>query len=346
VKERKIMKKRLELRSYGIWMRRLLALSLWMLVGVGCATSPQSQVLPADSVATSPVIAEINNALTAAAQTPTASADYRLGPEDFIEITLFNVPESETGVTPRKTAVRVSQEGKITLPLLGDISVAGSTPSEVEQLLRQRYDRYLQNPQIGVQVKEYHSQQVSVIGAVERPNTFLLSGPKTLVDLLAMAGGVSGKASGQAHIYRQGEAGRQTHVIDLLALASNPDLVNMPVQGGDVINVPQAGMFFVDGAVGRPGTYPLLNSYTLTQALAVAGGVDETLADYSSVSIFRRQGGLESEILPVNLSQILDGKAKDPPIAPEDVIVVPRSTAKYLIDRFLGRIGLGSISGF
>jgi polysaccharide export outer membrane protein len=118
------------------------------------------------------------------------------------------------------------------------------------------------------------------------------------------------------------------------------------VQAGDVINVPQAGTFFVDGAVGRPGSYPLLSSYTLTQALAVAGGVDETLADYSSVSIFRRRGGPEPEILPVNLSQVLDGKASDPQIAPEDVIVVPRSMAKYLIDRFLGRIGLGSVTGF
>jgi polysaccharide export outer membrane protein len=340
------MKERLGLRPCGYWMRSILALSVWTLLGAGCATAPQGRALPPGSAATSPAVAEINNALTAASQTPASATDYRLGPEDFIEITLFNVPEGETGVTPRTSGVRVSQEGKITLPLLGDITVAGYTTSAVEQLLRQRYDPYLQNPQVGVQVKEYHSQQVSVIGAVARPGTFLLSGPKTLIDLLAMAGGVSDKASGQVHIYRQGQAGRQSHVIDLLALASNPGLVNMPVQAGDVINVPQAGMFFVDGAVGRPGSYPLLSSYTLTQALAVAGGVDETLADYSSVSIFRRRGGPEAEILPVNLSQILDGKASDPQIAPEDVIVVPRSMAKYLIDRFLGRIGLGSVTGF
>ena len=340
------MRKRLERRPCGFWMRSLPALSVWTLLAVGCATSPQSRVLPPENSATSPVVAEINNALTTASQTPASSADYRLGPEDFLEITLFNVPEGETGVTPRTSGVRVSQEGKITLPLLGDITVAGLTTSALEQVLRQRYDQYLQNPQVGVRVKEYHSQQVSVIGAVGRPGTFQLSGPKTLIDLLAMAGGISDKASSQVHIYRQAQAGRQSYIVDLLALASNPDAVNMPVLAGDVINVPQAGMFFVDGAVGRPGSYPLLSSYTLTQALAVAGGVDETLADYSSVSIFRRRGGPEPEILPVNLSQILDGKASDPQIAPEDVIVVPRSMAKYLIDRFLGRIGLGSVTGF
>ena len=60
----------------------------------------------------------------------------------------------------------------------------------------------------------------------------------------------------------------------------NPGLVNMPVQAGDVINVPQSGMFFVDGAVRKPGSYPLTQSYTLTQALAIAGGADVDLAEY------------------------------------------------------------------
>jgi polysaccharide biosynthesis/export protein len=347
VKERKAMKNQLESRAPKYGMGSLLSLIIWTLLGAGCATAPQSQVVPLERAGPSPVMAEINNALTTAAlQTPTASPDYRLGPDDFLQITIYNVPGGESGVTPRETDVRVSQEGKITLPLLGDVAVAGLTTSGLEELLRQGYDRYLHKPQIGVMVREYRSQPVTVTGAVRTPGVYQLTGPKTLVDLLSMAGGVNEQAGGQVHVYRQGPEGRQTSVIDLLVLARNPAMVNMPVQAGDVINVQQAGMFFVDGAVARSGSYPLQHPYTLTQALAVAGGVNRELASYSDIAIYRRRNGIEAEIIPVDLSAIWDGKASDPRIEADDVIVVPISTAKYIVRRFFGTIGLGSVPGY
>jgi polysaccharide export outer membrane protein len=161
-----------------------------------------------------------------------------------------------------------------------------------------------------------------------------------------MAGGIHERAGGQVHVYRQGPEGRQSHVIDLLVLANNPALVNMPIQGGDVINVQQAGMFYVDGAVGRPGSYPLSRPHTLTQALAVAGGVTRTLASYGEIAIYRQRNGVEAEKIPVDLSAIWDGKAGDPPIEANDVIAVPISTAKYVVERFLGRIGMGGMGTY
>jgi polysaccharide export outer membrane protein len=161
-----------------------------------------------------------------------------------------------------------------------------------------------------------------------------------------MAGGISERAGSQVHIYRQGPEGRQSHVIDLLVLANHPGLVNMPVQAGDVLNVQQAGMFFVDGAVLKPGSYALTRPYTLTQALTVAGGVIRTLASYGDISIFRRRNGLEAEKIPVDLSAIWDGKTSDPGIEADDVIVVPISTVKYVVERFLGRIGFGQVPAF
>jgi polysaccharide export outer membrane protein len=223
------MRNQLESRAPCYALGTLLALTVWTLLGAGCGTVPHSQVVVPQSAGTSPVITELNNALTAAAQqTSAASPDYRLGPDDFLEVTLYNVPESEAGVTPRRTEVRVSQEGKITLPLLGDVAVAGLTTSGLEELLRQRYDRYLRNPQIGILVREYRSQPVTVTGAVRTPGVYPLTGPKTLIDLMSMAGGINEGAGGQVHVYRQGPAGRQTYVIDLLVLANNPALVNMP----------------------------------------------------------------------------------------------------------------------
>jgi polysaccharide export outer membrane protein len=340
------MQKQLEIRGASIGLRTLPWLVLCGLIGAGCATTPAVQVVPPEPVASSPAMTEINNAITLAArQTAGQSVDYTLGPEDLLQITIFNIPEGEVGITPRKTEVRVSQDGKITLPLLGEVMVAGLTPAVLEQQLRQGYDKYLHRPQIGVLVSEHRSQQVSITGAVRTPGVIQLTGPMTLVDLLSMAGGIGERAGGQVHIYRQGPEGRQTFVIDLLALASNPGVVNMPVQGGDVINVQQAGMFFVDGAVGRAGSYPLSRPYTLTQALAVAGGITRTLASYSEIAIFRQQNGSEAEKIPVDLGEILEGRVSDPRIQTNDVIVVPISTAKYIVERFLGRIGLGSFPG-
>jgi polysaccharide export outer membrane protein len=303
--------------------------------------------MPPTTPVSSPAITEINNALTAAAlQTPDASPDYRLGPDDQLQITIFNIPAGEVGVTPRTTEARVSQEGMISLPLLGDVAVAGLTATGLELLLRGRYDQYIHKPQVGVQVKEYRSQLVTVAGAVRNPVVYQLTGPKTLIDMLAMAGGINERAGSQVHLYRQGPEGRQTYVVDLLALASNPGMVNMPVQGGDVVNVQQAGMFYVDGAVRSPGSYALTRPYTLTQALSVAGGVNRELANYDGTTIYRHRNGTETELISVELTAIWDGKANDVRIDPDDVIVVPISTPKFLVRRFIGTIGLGSVPGY
>jgi polysaccharide export outer membrane protein len=169
---------------------------------------------------------------------------------------------------------------------------------------------------------------------------FELSGPKTLIDLLAMSGGVSDKAGGQVHLYRQGPEGRQSYVIDLYALTDNAESLNLPVQPGDVINVPKAGMFFVEGAVGRPGSYPLDHPYTLTQALAVAGGVQTDLAT-SNIAVFRRRDRTQFDTIPFSLNGIQTGKLTDPQVQADDVIVVPISTPKYIVSRLLGTISMG-----
>ena len=108
----------------GLSIRTLLGLSICVLVAAGCAAPPQSRSLPPEGLASSPAIEYINSALASAAlQTPAAAADYPLGPEDVLQITLFNIPEGEVGVTPRRTEMRVSQEGKIMEELtIGDVA--------------------------------------------------------------------------------------------------------------------------------------------------------------------------------------------------------------------------------
>jgi polysaccharide biosynthesis/export protein len=321
-----------------------LALSLAALLGVGCAVAPPRLSAPPEAPASSPSVTQINSALASAALlTPGPSTSYLIGAEDLLEVTLFNISEADTKVMPRKAELRVNQEGQISLPLLGDIAVAGLTTLGIEQMLRERLNEYMYNPQVGIQIKEYRSQHIAVMGAVRNAGVFPLTGPKTLVDLLALAGGINERAGSQVHLYRQQNDGRQTYMVDLFRLANNPGLVNMAVQAGDVINVPESGMFFVDGSVGKPGSYPLSRPYTLTQALAIAGGVTARLADYRDVVVFRHKDAPEAARISVNLNDVLDGQTTDPQIQADDVIYVPMSTAKFILERFIGTIGLPGV---
>jgi polysaccharide export outer membrane protein len=153
------------------------------------------------------------------------------------------------------------------------------------------------------------------------------------------------------HVYREdGKGGRQSIVMDLTMLANGGgiagnDKMNFALQAGDVVNVPQSGMFFVDGAVKNPGSYALGRSYTLTQAVAMAGGADPELADYTEVTINRRQAAGTAQVIPVNLTDVSAGRAPDPPVQADDVILVPMSSFKYFVKRFVGTIFSGISAG-
>lgn len=340
------------------WKLKSLKLLL-AIVSVGCGAVSQTSPMNRSETSTvtpnsANLVTDINRNIAAAAmlQSSAASTDYQIGPEDLLEITLFNIPETpgmDRQMTPRTMTVRVTHQGQISLPLLGEVDTKGMTVSALEKRLREGFDKYIYNPQVGILIREFR-QKVSIMGAVQKPGVVELTGPKSVIEVLALAGGVSDKAGSQVHIYRGRGAERETHVIDLAVLASgtglinagNAGMINMLVNPGDMINVPESGMFFVDGAVRKPGSYPLGRQYSLTQALASAGGIDTEL--YSSdISIFRRKGPGQVETLAFNLDNIMAGTATDPAIQPDDVIMLPVSTAKFIVKRFVGTL-VGGIS--
>jgi polysaccharide export outer membrane protein len=343
--------------------KKVTGLSVLILLGtVGCGSqmersAPVGSPPQAGSQSSSSSAGEINKALSlTAAQSTNSVADYRIGPDDLIQITNYNIPEQDARATPRTVLLRVSQQGAIVVPLVGELQVKGMRTADLERELQKRYAKYIRSPQVGVMITEYR-QRVSVMGAVQKPGVFELTGPKSVIDMLALAGGVTERAGNQVHVYRQdSQGGRQSTVIDLMVLASNAGVIgddknglalNAPLQAGDVVNVPQAGMYFVDGAVGKPGSYPLGRNYTLRQALATAGGVDPELADYSAVSINRRHGPDKMETISVDLNTVMAGAAADPQVQPDDVILVPMSSFKYFVKRFVGTIVSGvSVGSF
>lgn len=316
----------------GAWLAAGLVV---LLATAGCMVRPRAvpEPPPADRE-----IEQLNRDIALAAGQ--ATKDYTVGAEDLLEVTLFDI-EEENG-EPRKIETRVSQTGYITLPLVGMVKVIGLTPIELEQKLHERYRRYIRDPQITVLVKEYRSYRVSVVGFVEKPGVFEISGQKTLLEVLAMAGGLNPEAGKTIQVTRRTPQGLHTYFIDLDRLSRQGDVrLNLPMQPGDVVNVPKAGVYYVEGSVKKPGAYKLRDDMTVTQALAAAGGPDERLARVGGMTLFRRMPNGERKAIHIDIAAIRAGKARDVKVADNDVIVVPMSGLKYVVDRFIGSVGMG-----
>ena len=284
--------------------------------------------------------------------------DYRIGPEDLLEVSVFEEEKLNK-------AVRVSSQGNISLPLIGVLRVKDLTANELEREIRDLLaEKYLQDPHVSVFIKEYRSQRISVIGAVEKPGVFEVTGQKTILDALAMAGGLSGglKEETAGHLLflirpapadeaapeTKAEANPlpRTFVVDLEDLLVKGDLtLNLPLMNGDVINVPVSGKVYVGGEVRNPGGFPLRGKkMTVGQAVTLAGGL-KTEANGSEAKIFRSsERGTERETFSVNVYAIEKGQGEDPVLKENDILIVPKSGMKSFLTEF--RETLKGLLGF
>ncbi len=267
-----------------------------------------------------------------AAQTPAQAQEardqfvraYRIGPGDLLEVRVFEVEQlSQT--------VRVSEDGTITLPLLGRVEVGGLTQEGVTQRLAELLQaKYVKNPQVTIFIREYKNQQVAVIGAVVNAGSYELVGRRNLLQMISMAGGFDETAGNQAFILREGPDGQtSTIVIDLKDLLVNGNqTLNVPIEPNDVINVPvdREVRVFVMGRVNQPGQVvaKFSEGITLLQAIAGAGGLAEG-SKASGVTI-KRKGPNGNEVqFKVNLKDIIRGKKMDMRLQEGDVVFVPES---------------------
>jgi polysaccharide export outer membrane protein len=247
--------------------------------------------------------------------------DYRIGPKDLLEITVYELPELNQ-------TVRVSEDGSITLSLLGKVEVAGFTAQELEARLAQLLDqKYTKGAHVTVFIKEY--QKVSVIGAVGRPGMYELVGPTTLLQAIAQAGGLTAQAMNEIYVYRTGPDGKQERIVIVLEdlmTDGNPEL-NIELKPKDVLTIPidQTLNVFVYGEVRTPGAIPYLSSkkITLLQAIAQAGGTTEW-AKRSKIVIKRRDKRTDKEMkIKINLKKMISGKIADIVLMEGDVVIVP-----------------------
>ncbi len=254
-----------------------------------------------------------------------ASADdYRLGPEDVIEVRVFELDQLNR-------TLRVSGDGKIELPLVGSVEVTGLTPNKVASQIADRLrDRYVQNPQVSIFITEFKSQKVSLLGAVATPASYPLSGQRRLLQLLAEAGSLGPEAGSTLYVFRQTEDGRSARLtvpLNELLLQGDPRW-NVLLRSGDVISVPpeQAIAVTVLGAVNTPGVHklPVGDGATLLKAVALAGGLNER-ASKKGIQIKRSENDGTETVIKVNLGEILSGKRSDVVLREGDVVVVKES---------------------
>jgi polysaccharide biosynthesis/export protein len=282
------------------------------------------------------------------------SGDYRIGPQDLLEINVFE--DSQLNRT-----VRVSESGEVSLPLLGGILVAGLTAGELEAALAQHLREFLKDPHVSVLITAIESHPISVIGEVNKPGVFQVRGTKTLLEMLSMAQGLAAEAGDEVLVMRSagytsgqdpgqkgspaaadstqnpgkpkpaGDEQPATVSVNLRQLLNSRDpKFNVPVYAGDIVKVTRAGIVYVVGAVKRPGGFTLKGNeqMSLLKAIALAEGLSNTPSK-ARTKIIRtdESSGNRSEIT-VDLGKILDGKAPDMNLQTADIVFVPNSAGR------------------
>jgi polysaccharide export outer membrane protein len=235
---------------------------------------------------------------------------YRFGPGDTLRIEVFG-EANLTGVFP------VSDAGELDYPLLGVLKVEGLTAAEVTALLHDRLkDGYLSNPRVMARPESYLSKPVQVLGAVPKPGMYYLRGETTLLELLALAGGVNRSGVGELRVTHSDSA-VAVSVVSYEALIGRGE-GNLTVAGGDVVFVPESHVT-VMGQVQKPGDVAFREDLTVSAAIAAAGGALGT-ANLGRVYILRGD-----QRIRVDVRKALAGKVEDPEVQAGDRIVVRQS---------------------
>jgi polysaccharide export outer membrane protein len=210
---------------------------------------------------------------------PRDAASYVIGPQDQLAITVYDEPD----LTNR---YRVDDSGFISFPLISRIAAAGLTVAEFEDRLRATLaNGYIRNPQVRVDIEQYRSRGVVVTGAVRAPQKLTFTGSAmTLLEALALAGSPTADASNEVVVTRRRASAAKPEDVeeirvnrrDLELGRSGRDVL---LRDGDIVNVPTAERFYVDGHVRNPGPFVLDPGMTIQQAIALAGGLSERGSD-------------------------------------------------------------------
>ena len=240
------------------------------------------------------------------------SQDYVLGEGDILNVTVYDHPDL-------KTKVRISGDGKITLPLIGQVKAANASVNElsdkIESLLA---DGYIINPQVSIFVESFKSRKATILGEVDSPGLYEIEGYTTLLELISTAGGLTKNAANKVIVHRKFPSSQKEENIEInlrQLMEEGTDSQNIQIVDGDNVFVPKKEVFYVTGEVKKPASYNYEDGLTVIQALTMAGGVSDKGAP-GRIKVIRKIDGRE---------KLLEDVKMDQAIQPNDVVVVPES---------------------
>lgn len=257
---------------------------------------------------------------------PGGGEEYRLGPGDALDIEVFEVEELSGPAV-------IDVAGRIRMPLVGEVAAAGLSARELEDALEARYaEGLLEDPHIKVAVETSRSQPVSIVGEVAQPGVYQLEGRRRLLEVLAMAGGLTENVGETIQITRAAGGEQSVSVKNLLTL--DPSEGDNPwIEPHDSLRVARAGVVYVLGAVRQPGGFPIKDQERMTvlRAVSLASGAEKTAAKQKARIIRQRPEGKVD--IPIRLGDVFKGKDEDSALEPNDIVYIPDSAAKSTLNR-------------
>jgi len=264
------------------------------------------------------------------------SQEYRIGPEDVLNISFWQQPDLNS-------ALKVRQDGKISLPVIGEIIAAGLTPFELQKKIVEKISFYNKSiSQATVVIVEYNSQKVFVQGQVNRPGKYSFESIPNLWEVITEAGGpAEGADLSAVKIIRGGDEAGKTLRVNLAQALEKGDFTKLPkLKIGDTVEIPRSilsfgtergaptpsftgrNVYYIYGQVARPNVYPLEGEIDLLDAIILAGGPTPN-ANMKKVKVLIK-GATYSSVVEINLEDFSSkGRPSRLLIHPEDTIVIP-----------------------
>ena len=253
---------------------------------------------------------------------------YRLGPGDMISIQVWRRPElSQEGIL-------VSPDGFLTVPRIGNVQVLGLTVAQVKALVTSKLEFFYIEPEVTIRVQEFHNNKAFVLGRVSKPGVVNFPGKGTLLEALALAGGIPDQNKDTSLTKCAIIRGNDLIIwIDLQDLLRNGNMaLNAPVRNNDVIYIPESSdeLVYVLGEVQTPGAIQIRGGMTVLKAVMLAGGVNKN-GDPEKVFVIRQQT-LKGDVIRVSLKELLENGdfTKNFSLMPNDIIYVsPGGMTKF-----------------
>lgn len=317
-------------------MRRMVF--VFMAIAATAAASAQQEPAPLHEGAGATTLSDVSNLPLA-----------RIGNDDLIGITVYDSPELTR-------TVRVSSEGNISLPMVKQpLHAAGLYPSDLEKVVADALteDHVLVDPVVTVSIVEYRSHPITVVGAVKMPLTFQATGNVTLLDAISRAQGLADNAGSEILVTSRapdanGKPAMLVQRIPVRGLLDGTNLsLNLSLQGGEVIRVPEAGRIFVVGDVKKSGAFYITDGSesSVLKALALSEGLDSFSSN--KAYIYRTDdAGENRKELPIELKKIMDRKSPDVTLMAGDILYIPSANgAKASLKTLETSLGIGTALG-